>query len=143
MLTKLVKELTNRGITVVVENHLYDQARNDFLNRCRLLLNILRAPQDFVGQRFLLGAANKTLVISETVRDNRPVIPGEHFISVPWPQIPDKVQFYLSNENERKRIVDQAYQLIDQGELTIKRSVSLILQRARQARFLKMRSKER
>ena len=102
----------------------------------RILLNILRAPQDFVGQRFLLGSANKTLVISEPINDSSPFVPGQHMVVAPMDELAEKVEFYLSNENKCQEIVDRAYRFVS-NELTTTKMVGLILAQARQVRASK------
>ena len=131
LLPNLFDELAKRGIQVVVENNVYGEARNKFLNRSRILLNVLRAPQDFVGQRLLLGSANKTLVISEPINDSLPFIPGQHMVVASLDELAEKVHFYLSNENKRQEIVDRAYRFVFE-ELTTTKMVGRILAQARQ-----------
>ena len=100
------------------------------------MLNVLRAPQDFVGQRFLLASANKSLVISEPLLDHEPFVPGQHLVIAPLEKIPDTIQYYLANENKRREIVDRAYQFVT-SELTSVNSVGRILAKARQVRVAK------
>lgn len=137
ILPRLFDELTKRSIQVAVENNLYGEARSVFINRSRILLNILRAPQDFVGQRFLLGAANKALIISEPVSDIAPFVPGQHLVVADLHELADAVQYYLSHESEWQEITDRAYRLVTE-ELTITKEVGHILEQARSARDSKV-----
>jgi spore maturation protein CgeB len=133
LLPGLFNELAERGIQVVAEDHIYGDARNELLNRTRILLNVLRAPQDFVGQRFLLGSANKALVISEPVRDSSPFVPGQHIVVASLDRLADEIEFYLSNESRREEIADRAYRFVCE-ELAITKMVGLILAQARASR---------
>lgn len=140
LLPGLFKQLEERGIQVVVENNLYGEDRNKFLNRCRILLNVLRAPQDFVGQRFLLAAANKTLVISEPVNDSLPFVPGEHMIVTAFDDLAEKVHYYLTHEDERQALADRAHQFVSE-ELTAVNMVGRILEQVRQVQATKEKAK--
>jgi len=130
LLEQVRKELEQRGITVSIQTNLYSEERTKFLNRTKINLNIYRAPYDFFGLRFVFCAANKTLLISEPVLDYEPFIPGRHMIAVPINEIADKVDYYLSHEEQRQKIVDDAYQLIHE-EYTIGQMIRRILDDAR------------
>ncbi len=130
LLPDLFDEFAKQGIQVLVENNIYEEDRTEFLNRSRILVNVLRAPQDFVGQRFMLAAANKALVISEPLNDHSPFIPGQHLVMAPLDEIPEVARFYLANENKRQEIVDRAYRFVTE-ELTIANMVGRILAQAR------------
>ncbi len=133
VLSGLLHELTNRGIQVNLQNHLYGAARTELLNRSLLMINILREPQDYVGQRFMLAAANKVLVISEPVVDRSPFVPGQHLVTAPLNEMADKVEFYLANDDKRQEIVDRSYRLVTK-ELTISKMIGRIIEHARLAR---------
>jgi len=130
VLQRVCDELCTRGVTVSIRDAIYGTDRTRFLNRCRIMLNILRAPQDFVGQRFLLAAANKALIVSEPLNDLQPFEPGRHLVVAPIARIAETVAHYLSQEAERRRLVDQAYHLITH-DLTIAQMTGRILAQAR------------
>ena len=123
-------ELRARNIAITAQEQLYDAARTRFLNRCRIMLNIMRAPQDFVGQRFLLGAANKTLIVSEPLNDSQPFVAGRHLVVAPITQLADTIAHYLAHDDERQRITDEAHRFVTH-ELTIAQMVGRILEQAR------------
>lgn len=129
----LFDELRKRDVNVVIKTRIYDEERTEFLNRTCILLNVLRAPQDYVGQRFLLGAANKALVISEPIPGEEPFRPGEHLVTCSLETMADTIGIYLANQQKRQQIVDAAYRFVTQ-ELTIEKSVRRILDKARQCR---------
>ena len=131
LLEKVKGDLDARGIRVSVQVNLYDDERTHFLNRTKIMLNILRAPQDFVGQRFLLGAANKTLVVSEPMKDSQPFEAGRHLVITPIDEFAETVAYYLSHEAERRTLVDEAYRFVTQ-ELTITQMTGRILEHARE-----------
>lgn len=130
LLPPLIQELEQRGIRVEQRGDLYGQDRHEFLNRSKILLNILRSPQDFVGQRYLLGAANKCLVVSEPVQECSPFVPGHHLVIATYERLADTIVHYLSHTNERLAITEQAYSFVTQ-ELTIESQVGAILDRLR------------
>lgn len=123
ILMRVARALDARGIPIEIETALYGQARTQFLNRSRILLNILRAPQDFVGQRFLLAGANKTLIVSEPLQDSEPFQNGQHLVAAPIDELADRIAHYLHHEHERARLVENAYHLVT-CELTTKNMVA-------------------
>ena len=131
VLDRLTRSLHNLGINLSLHESLYGDARTRILNRTRILLNVLRAPQDFVGQRFLLAAANKALIISEPLLDPRPFVAGRHLVTAPLAQIVDRIVWYLAHEPERRAIAEAAHQLVTR-DLTITGMIARILDRARQ-----------
>ena len=128
LLPPLIQELGRRGVQVEQRGDLYGQDRHEFLNRSKILLNILRSPQDFVGQRYLLGAANKCMIISEPVQECSPFVQGRHLVIAPHAQLADTIVHYLTHPNERLAITEQAYSFVTQ-ELTIENQVGAILDR--------------
>jgi hypothetical protein len=133
LLPGLLAQLAERGIPVQVENNLYGEARTQFLNRTRILLNVLREPQDFVGQRFLLAAANKALVVSEPFNDGEPFVRGRHLAVAPLAGLADAAAAYLADEVARTQLVDRAYHFVTH-ELTTAQMVGRIIQQLRQDR---------
>lgn len=133
ILPGLLDALERRKVRVVVADNLYGAERTRMLNRARVLLNVMRAPQDFVGQRFMLGAANKALNISESLNDHAPFIPGKYLIMAPLDQLADTIHFYLSHEAERRALAEATYAFVT-GELSINRMVGRVLDRAREVK---------
>jgi spore maturation protein CgeB len=70
--------------------------------------------------------ANKALVISEPMYDPAPYVPGRHFISAPLEEMPALIRYYLDNESERSRIVEEAYRFAT-TEHTMERAIGRIL----------------
>jgi glycosyltransferase involved in cell wall biosynthesis len=90
------------------------------------MINVLRAEQDFVGQRFTLAAANKVLVVSEPLNDSAPFIPGKHLIVTPLDRMADTVCEMLRDEQRRSRLADQAHDFVTR-ELTIGNMMGALL----------------
>jgi hypothetical protein len=130
VLDRVRRDLRGRGIEVSTQSNLYDAERTRFLNRTKIILNILRTPYDFVGQRFLLGAANKALVISEPLKDVAPFEVGRHLVAAPIDELAETVKFYLRHDAERQKITDEAYRFVTR-ELAISQMVGRILDTAR------------
>jgi hypothetical protein len=133
LLGSLTDALGKRGVQVQTETSLYGEERTRFLNRTRIILNVLRARQDFVGQRFLLAAANKALVVSEPILDIEPFVPGKHLVVTPPGKMLEAVMYYLENEAERRSIAEEAYEFV-RNELTIARMIGRILEAVRDKR---------
>ncbi|MGB8646885.1 MAG: glycosyltransferase [Anaerolineae bacterium] len=130
-LDQVRRELARREIQVTLASDLYWKDRTEFLNRSKLMINILRASQDFVGQRFLLAAANRVLVVSEPIADHAPFVPGRHIIITPLSEMAATIEHYLRHPAERERIVQEAYRFAT-TELTMVHETGILLTRARE-----------
>jgi hypothetical protein len=130
LLTKVAAALRSRDIHVSVHTDVYGSERTTLLNRTTILLNVLRAPQDCVGQRLLHGAANGALVVSEPMPDCPPYIPGRHYVAAQVGHLAATVEHYLRHDAERQRITDEAHRFVTK-ELTIERQIGRILDRVR------------
>jgi hypothetical protein len=133
ILTQLREKLSRRGVKMYiaddVENPLvYGDARTEFLNRAKIILNILPTWYDPAFPfRFNLAAANKSLVISDPLQNHTPIYqPNKHYISTPLDALEDTIMYYLQHVEEREKVVTNAYELVTQ-ELTLNKSVEIIL----------------
>lgn len=128
---QLLKTLQRQSISVTQVGSWFDPAfwgenRTRLLNRAKILLNFARTPGEFSGYRLLLGMANKALVISEPIYKPDPYVPGKHFIMTAMAEMPDRIRYYLANEEERRQITDVAYPFALQ-EATLKRSAGRVM----------------
>jgi hypothetical protein len=130
---RVARELRERGIAIAVYGSLYGRERTLLLNRSKILLNIMRAPQDFVGQRFLLGAANKALVVSEPINDSEPFVNRKHIVTAAVPRLAETIAHFICHEDERMALAEAAHCLAT-CELTIERMVGRILAQVPAAR---------
>lgn len=116
LLSKIHADLQKQDVKLTIydgsSGYLWGENRIRYLNQVKILLNLLQSPVDVTGHRFLLGMANKALIISEPLLDPFPYEPNKHFVSVSSDQMVDKVIYYLTHETERQQIVDTAYQFI-------------------------------
>jgi hypothetical protein len=133
LLPPILQVLQKHGIQVDLKTRLYGDERTRYLNRVQILLNILRAPQDYVGQRFVLGSANRALVVTEPVAPDEAFKAGEHVVVAGLSSLAETVLHYLEHPEERTPIVERAHRFVTQ-ELTIQQSVAGILEKASQQR---------
>jgi spore maturation protein CgeB len=134
LLKRIRAELKDYGVEILVidgvENHyVFDEERTILLNRTKIVLNILRTKLDNNGLRYYLTAPNRALIVTEPTLAHTPFISGVHLVEAPTEQLADTIYYYLTHEEERQRIVEQAYQLVT-TELTMKNGLSQILGRA-------------
>jgi len=68
----------------------------------------------YTTQRFTQAMASKTLVVSSLPYDNvdNHFIPDETFVEINENDFLDKIRYYLENNDERKRIVENAYKTV-------------------------------
>jgi len=128
---RLLRRLRQEGICVqavgsYVDPTCWGEQRTQLLNRTKILLNFARTPGEFPDLRLILGMANKALVISEPMYRPDPFMPGRHFISASIDEMPEKIRYYLTHDEERDAISERAYGLIKE-DVTMERSVSRIL----------------
>jgi hypothetical protein len=138
---KLLKTINREGIHLVIRGSWSDPAlwgdeRTQLLNRTRIFLNLPRYAGELSGARFLLGMANRAMVISEPVYEPGEYIPGKHYVSASPDEMPGIIDYYLTHDEERERIASAGHQLVTQ-ELTMERSMNIILN------LIEMRMKNR
>jgi hypothetical protein len=131
-LDRVRSELESHGVRM----HLADGKENPFifgderiyfLNRSKITLNITRTWYDDNFSRIALAAPNRSLVISEPVLPHCPsFIAGTHYVSVPVETLAETILYYLNNEEERLRIVDNAYELVT-TKLVFRESIKSIM----------------
>jgi plasmid maintenance system antidote protein VapI len=82
--------------------------------------------------RFVVAAANRSLVLSETTLPHAPeIIDGEHFVSTSSNAMIDRILHYLDNEPGRQSIVQNAYDLTT-TQLTMENSLRMMLHKVEQ-----------
>lgn len=129
---RILRQVERQGVKLTAVGDWHNPAywgenRVKLVNRAKILLNVSRTAGEYSGLRILLGLANKALVISETIYDPAPYVPGKHFVMAPVEEIPDLVRYYLTNTEERERIVEEGYRFA-LTEATMERSVDRILE---------------
>jgi len=127
---RILAGLRKQGVNLTACGDWFDPAlwgdrRTELLNRSKVFLNIQRFRFEFPGLRFVLGMANGALVVSEPIYDAYPFVAGQHFVSASLEEMPAVIRHYLENEDERRRIVTEAYTFVTR-QLTMKRSVSTL-----------------
>ncbi len=126
---ELKKHNVNMYIADGEENpFIFGDDRTEYLNRAKITLNITRTWYDDNYSRFSMAAPNRSLIVSE------PLLPhceayqeGVHYVSAPIEELPNKILHYLKHDNEREKIVEDAYQLIT-NELSFKNQIDKIMQ---------------
>ena len=123
-LRKLETELRTRGVKLtIVSDWVTSAQRTELLNQTKILLNLIRLPEDWNGHRLLLGAANGAMTISETMVDKEPFVDGVHIATGSRDELPELISYYLKNDVERQRITMNAADLVTTS-LTMKSGLS-------------------
>ena len=128
---RILRRLRNQGIPICavgsyVDPNCWGDQRTTLLNRTKILLNLARTRGEFPDHRLILGMANKALVVSEPIYRPAPFVPGCHFISVSIEEMPEKIRYYLTHDEERVSITERAYDLVTK-DVTMERSIGQIL----------------
>lgn len=132
LIHKVREELKQRGVDLLVVDGLehprvLGEERTKLLNRTRIVLNLMRQPWDDNSMRLYLAAANQAMVISEPMLPHTPFLSGKHLVEANPSDIAEVVCYYLENEDQRRQIVDNAWQLVRE-ELTMENSLQMLLQ---------------
>jgi hypothetical protein len=117
LLAQIRAELQARGVEMMVVDgiehpYVFGEERTVLLNRAQIVLNIIRAPWDDNAMRYYLAAPNRALIVTEPMLPHTPFVPGVHLVESPIDTMTDTLCYYLEHEDERARIVEQAYQLV-------------------------------
>lgn len=132
VLKRIRADLRERGVDLLmidgVENpYVFGDERTTLLNRTKIVLSVLRAGWDNHSMRYFLAAPNRAMIVTEPTLPHTPFMPGVHLVEAPIEQMPDTICYYLSHEEERQRIAEQAYQLAT-TDLTMEKAVEQILE---------------
>src|SRR5260221_13927676 len=132
LIDRIRSDLRRRGIEMYVadnEEHpfIFAGERTRILNRAKITLNITRTWYDDNFTRFPIVMPNRSLVVSEPMLSHCPdFVAGKHYVAAPADQLAETIAHYLSNSDERQRIVDSAYALVTE-DLTLKNCVARIM----------------
>ena len=125
-------ELRNYGIEVYVADNeerpfIFGEARTEILNRAKITLNLTRTWYDDNFSRFAMAAPNRSLIVSEPLLPHCPQWQTKtHYVSTDIDKLVETIVYYLENEAERRRIVENAYRLVT-TELNFQNSIKAIM----------------
>jgi hypothetical protein len=88
------------------------EARVQLLNRAKIIVNLLKAPEDSVGLRFLIATANGTLTVSEPTRALTLLTAGKHYVEAPTDDLASAIARFAKDEPSRRAIVGNATALL-------------------------------
>ena len=131
-LDRLRQELRTMGVEMcVIDNverpFVFEQERTELLNRSKITLNLLRTWYDENSLRISLAASNRSMIVSEPLLPHVPQYqPGVHYSAAPVEDLAKTILYYLEHEEERQRIVENAYQVTTR-EVTLQNSIQTIL----------------
>ncbi|MFN8496863.1 MAG: glycosyltransferase [Anaerolineae bacterium] len=135
LLKRMRDQLAGRDIEIMVIDgvehpYVFGEDRNVLFNRTKVTLNLLREQWDDNSMRYYLAAPCRSLIVTEPTLPHTPFVPGVHFVEAPIEQLADTICHYLSHEDERRQIADNACQLTT-TELTMKNGLLTIVNAAR------------
>jgi hypothetical protein len=118
MLESLRDRLKDKGIPLIQVNGYRGEQRCEWLNRTRVLINLYNFSWSSAWTRFLMAAMCKTLIVSEPMNDEHPMIAGVHYVSATLDEMPEVICKLLDDPEKIDRITSAAYALC-QNELTL------------------------
>lgn len=124
--TEATLEALGPRIRVARPERAWGNERHALLSRARVMLDVHRAPGNFVGLRLLLALTAGVALVTEPLDDPRPFVPGVHYVEAPLGDLPAAIGGLLADEPARRRIVD-AGQAFIATELTMERSLAAVL----------------
>lgn len=126
-LQQLGERLDSRGLKLTVVEKAFGAERERLLNRCKIMLNLLRAPHDLPGMRVLLGLSCGALVLSEQCEGTGAFVAGEHFVMSSLQEMPQTIETFLGEDSKRERIARAGHAFVT-STLTLENSLSTLLQ---------------
>jgi hypothetical protein len=114
----VVREWRDREPRLELIDGAWGSSRNDLLRRAKVVLNVSRAPGNFVGWRLVLALAAGAVVVSEPMTDSHPFIPGTHFVAAPLDDLLDAARELAADAPRRRRIA-AAGQALLAGDLSM------------------------
>lgn len=106
---------------------IFGDERIHYLNRAKITLNITRTWYDDNFSRFALATPNRSLIVSEPVLPHcSSFVAGTHYVSAPIEKLAETILIYLNHEEERLRIVENAYHLVT-SKILFRESIKLIM----------------
>ena len=133
LLRELSERLKKNGtplVQVVADCH--GERRSEWLNRTRILVNLHNYSWNPAWIRFLLAARCGTLVVSEPMNDEHPMVAGVHYVAAKVGDMPQVIRQLLENPGRISQITSAAKQLC-LGELTLLRSVEKLVSLSNQS----------
>ncbi len=123
LLECLSERLKEKGVplTQVVEG-CYGEKRCAWLNRTRILVNLHNYSWNPAWIRFLMAARCGTLVVSEPMNDEHPMVAGVHYIAATLDEMPEAIGKLLDNPEQIGQVATAATHLCH-NELTLLRAV--------------------
>jgi spore maturation protein CgeB len=128
ILDQVFRELKSKGLNVYIGDNeenpfIFGKERIRHLNRAKITLNITRTWYDDNFSRFTMACSNRSLVVSEPVLSHCIEFKKNiHYVSAKIEDLPNTIIYYLEHEEERKQIVDNAYNLMI-SDLTFENSL--------------------
>jgi hypothetical protein len=126
-LERLSKRLKEKGIPLArMTEGCYGEKRCEWLNRIRILVNLHNFSWDPAWIRFLMAARCGTLVVSEPMSDEHPMIAGVHYIEAALDEMPAVIGKLLDDPTKILRVTSAAADLC-QHELTLLRATEKLI----------------
>jgi glycosyltransferase involved in cell wall biosynthesis len=114
---RILRRLDQEGVDVRLlgsqspKKGYWGDARNELLNRTKILLHIARYPGQ-LSDRIIMGMSTGALVVAERIYLPDPFVPGVHYVDCSIDELSGAVQHYLADEDERLRITREAYRFL-------------------------------
>ncbi len=127
LIEKISHNLRKKSVSFTIMEDIYGDARTELLNRAKIVLDIPRVPWETGGVRFLMAMSCGALVVSSTLKYPAPYEPGVHFVSCSEQNVTDSILYYLSNNAQRQKIIDNAYGFVTK-DITVTKMMSKIME---------------
>ena len=123
LLEQLSRNLKKKGVPLTqVTNGCHGEERCTWLNRTRILVSLHHYPWNPAWIRFLLAASCGTLVVSEPMNDEHPMIAGVHYIAATPEEMPGVICKLLDDPEKICQVTSAAAHLCHH-ELTLLNAV--------------------
>jgi len=137
ILGRVFKALKSKGLNVYIGDNeenpfVFGEERTRYLNRAKITLNVTRTWYDDNFSRFTMACPNRSLVVSEPLLPHCPEFKENvHYVSAKIEDLANTIVYYLDHEEERRQIIDNAYELM-MSELKFEKSLRKMFAAAQQ-----------
>lgn len=111
----ILEELMKKYKLYPLSNDLWGEEKQKAIRQSKICLNLHYEESRFIEiERMLDYSANHAFIMSDRIFDSTPFVDGEDYVSFFLTDLEDRIDYYLSHDEERQKIADHAFQKVKQ-----------------------------
>ena len=105
-----VLEKLGRKVNITVRTRVFGKDFVELINKSKIVLNIHASKRLDTETRIFEVLGSGAFLISETLSEENPFVPGEHYVECDINNFADKIRYYLENNEARNKIAEAGYE---------------------------------